>query len=124
MLEKLSKVDIHIEREQKSMRSSLRAAERGGDIVLRAEKLAKGFDGRFLFKELNWTVSNGERWGIVGPNGSGKSTLIKILLGHEEPDSGSIRLGSRRSNPSVVFDGGSWSFAPGSSRSTGIVLVR
>jgi ATP-binding cassette subfamily F protein 3 len=95
MLEKLSKVNIHVEREQKSMRSSLRAAERGGDIVLRAEKLAKGFDGRFLFKELNWTVSNGERWGIVGPNGSGKSTLIKILLGHEEPDSGSIRLGSR-----------------------------
>jgi ATP-binding cassette subfamily F protein 3 len=95
MLEKLSKVDLQVEKEQKSMRSNLKAAERGGDMVLRAEKLTKGFDGRTLFKDLNWTVSNGERWGIVGPNGSGKSTLIEILLEHEEPDSGSVRLGSR-----------------------------
>jgi ATP-binding cassette, subfamily F, member 3 len=47
-----------------------------------------------LFKDLNWTVRNGERWGVIGENGSGKSTLIKVALGFLEPLEGKARLGA------------------------------
>ena len=55
-------------------------AARSGDIVLRAERLAKAYD-RPLFKNLTFDILRGEQWGILGPNGSGKTTLLRCLLG-------------------------------------------
>ena len=54
--------------------------------------LSKSFGGRQLFDEISLNLSNGERVAIVGPNGAGKSTLIKIILGKEEPDAGTVTL--------------------------------
>jgi ATP-binding cassette subfamily F protein 3 len=67
-------------------------AARSGDIVLRAEGLAKSFD-RPLFKEVDVQVVRGERWALLGPNGCGKTTLLKCLLGQLEPDAGQARIG-------------------------------
>lgn len=67
-------------------------AARSGDIVLRAENLAKGYD-RPLFANLDLQITRGERWGILGPNGSGKTTLLRCLLGQLEPDTGHANLG-------------------------------
>ena len=69
-------------------------ASRTGDIVLRVERLAKGFPGKPLFHDLTFDILRGERWGILGPNGSGKTTLLRCLLGELEPDEGRIVFGT------------------------------
>jgi ATP-binding cassette subfamily F protein 3 len=64
-----------------------------GEIVLRAEHLAKAFD-RPLFSELSFQIERGQRWGILGPNGSGKTTLLRCLIASEPLDEGSVHLGA------------------------------
>jgi len=65
---------------------------RSGDIVVRAEGLAKSYD-RPLFSDVTLDILRGERWGLLGPNGSGKTTLLRCLLGLIEPDAGRVQLG-------------------------------
>jgi ATP-binding cassette subfamily F protein 3 len=67
-------------------------AARSGDVVFRAQRLAKGYD-RPLFGDLSFEVARGERWAVLGPNGSGKTTLIGCLLGRIEPDAGRVIVG-------------------------------
>ena len=68
------------------------AASRSGDIVVRAEGLAKSYD-RPLFRDVTLNVGRGQRWGLLGPNGCGKTTLLKCFLGLVEPDAGKVGLG-------------------------------
>ncbi|HEY1066011.1 MAG TPA: ABC-F family ATP-binding cassette domain-containing protein [Pirellulales bacterium] len=68
-------------------------ADRTGDIVLRAEGVAKGYD-RPLFQDLSFSILRGQRWGILGPNGTGKSTLLKCLVGVEKRDAGTVSFGA------------------------------
>ncbi len=68
-------------------------APRSGDIVLRAEGLAKSY-ARPLFEQLTFDMLRGEKWAVMGPNGSGKTTLLRCLLGRVEPDAGRITLGA------------------------------
>jgi ATP-binding cassette, subfamily F, member 3 len=56
--------------------------------VIQLESISKGYGGQALFKDLSWTITSGERIGLVGPNGAGKTTLCRILAGVEEPDDG------------------------------------
>ena len=77
-------------------KAMLEAAEldKGGKLVLEAEKLAKSYGERRIVRDFSLRVLRGDRIGIVGPNGSGKTTLISMLTGDLEPDSGSIRFGT------------------------------
>jgi ATP-binding cassette ChvD family protein len=64
-----------------------------GNIVIEAKKIAKGFEGRSLFKDLSFTLPRNGIVGIIGPNGVGKSTLFKCITGLHELDSGELKIG-------------------------------
>src|SRR5439155_859330 len=60
-------------------------------VALGVEKLSKGFDGKFLFKNLNILLEAGDKLAVIGPNGAGKTTLLKTLLDEYKPDQGEIK---------------------------------
>ncbi len=64
-----------------------------GGVVLEAEHLTKGYDGRALMSGLEFKLPPGGIVGVIGPNGAGKTTLFRMIVGQEEPDAGSIRVG-------------------------------
>jgi len=67
--------------------------------IINAQGLSKRYGTAPLFQNISFTVSEGDRIGLIGPNGSGKSTLLEILHGKVQPDSGNvaIRKGTRLS---------------------------
>src|SRR5215475_5274528 len=58
--------------------------------ILNAQGLAKAYGASLLFQNVSFTISEGERIGLIGPNGSGKSTLLGILAGRIDPDAGEL----------------------------------
>ena len=64
-----------------------------GQMVLEANSLKKGFDGRVLIDNLSFTLPRNGIVGIIGPNGVGKSTLFKTIVGLEELDGGELKIG-------------------------------
>jgi sulfate-transporting ATPase len=69
------------------------AGPRLGEIVVEAEHLRKAYGDRLLIDDLSFSLPRGGIVGVIGPNGAGKTTLIRMIIGQEQPDSGSIRLG-------------------------------
>ena len=79
---RLERVEIHIP-----------AGPRLGNLVVEADAVAKGFGDRLLFEELTFSVPPGGIVGVIGPNGAGKTTLFRMIVGEEQPDAGTLRLG-------------------------------
>ena len=71
-------------------RIDFEATDRQTKRLLEANGLSKSFGDRTLFRDLSFLLTPRMRLGLVGANGSGKSTLLRVLLGHLEPDSGTI----------------------------------
>src|SRR6478752_4538958 len=69
------------------------AGPRLGDVVLEAEDLTKGFDGRVLMHDLDFKLPRAGIVGVIGPNGVGKTTLFRMIVGEEKPDSGELTVG-------------------------------
>jgi ATP-binding cassette subfamily F protein uup len=67
--------------------------------IISAQGLSKRYGAAPLFQNISFTVSGGDRIGVIGPNGTGKSTLLEMLMGRVKPDSGdvAIRKGTRLS---------------------------
>ena len=63
--------------------------------ILNAQGISKAYGATPLFRSIAFTISEGDRIGLIGPNGSGKSTLLQILSGAIEPDSGEVALRKR-----------------------------
>jgi ATP-binding cassette subfamily F protein uup len=74
--------------------------------IINAQGLSKRYGTAPLFQSISFTVSEGDRIGLIGPNGSGKSTLLEILHGRVKPDSGNvaIRKGTRLSCVSQISE--------------------
>ena len=58
--------------------------------MLQVEQLTKSFGDRVLFSDISFSIERGQKVGLIAPNGTGKSTLMRILLGREPQDSGTI----------------------------------
>src|SRR6185312_9194894 len=65
-----------------------------GELVIEANGLKKGFGDRLLFDNLNFKLPAGGIVGVIGPNGAGKTTLFRMLTGQEQPDGGTLKIGS------------------------------
>ncbi|HEY9443759.1 MAG TPA: energy-dependent translational throttle protein EttA [Gemmatimonadales bacterium] len=68
--------------------------ERLGDEVVIAKNLSKGYGDRLLIDELNFALPRGGIVGVIGPNGAGKTTLFRMITGLEQPDGGTLTVGS------------------------------
>ncbi len=64
-----------------------------GNVVVEVDHLKKGFGERLLIDDLSFTLPRNGIVGVIGPNGAGKTTLFKTILGMEQPDSGSVKIG-------------------------------
>ena len=69
------------------------AGPRLGDIVLEADDLQKGFEGRLLMHDLSFKLPRAGIVGVIGPNGVGKTTLFRMIVGEEKPDAGDLTVG-------------------------------
>ena len=66
------------------------SSERNPKKLIEAEGIAKSYDSRVLFKNVDLLITPGLRLGLLGANGCGKTTLIRVLVGQEEPDAGQV----------------------------------
>ncbi len=64
--------------------------DRSPKRMIEAKKITKQIGDRYLFKDFSFLIGPKTRMGLVGKNGSGKSTLIRMLIGQESPDTGSV----------------------------------
>jgi energy-dependent translational throttle protein EttA len=64
-----------------------------GDVVLDVQNVGKQYGDRWLYRGLTFNVPRGAIVGIIGANGRGKTTLFRMLIGQEQPDEGTIRIG-------------------------------
>ena len=80
--EKLDKLEIFIP-----------AGPRLGSHVIDAEHVAKSFDDKLLYEDLNFKLPQAGIVGIIGPNGAGKTTIFKMIMDSEKPDGGTFATG-------------------------------
>ncbi|MFT6224086.1 MAG: ATP-binding cassette subfamily F protein uup [Paracoccaceae bacterium] len=72
----------------------LESGGKSGKLVVEAKEISKSFDGKEILDKFSIKINRGDRIAFVGPNGVGKTTLLNMLIGHIEPDAGTIRLGT------------------------------
>ena len=65
-----------------------------GDQVIDVAGLRKAFGDKLLVEDLTFSLPKAGIVGIIGPNGAGKTTLFRMIVGQEQPDAGSITIGS------------------------------
>jgi ATP-binding cassette ChvD family protein len=77
----------------KETRMMLPVGPRLGNVVIKAEGIAKSYDDKLLYEGLSFEIPPGAIVGLIGPNGAGKTTLLRMITGEEKPDAGTIKLG-------------------------------
>ena len=83
-----------VERAREEREIYIPPGQRLGDVVIHAEGLAKGYGDRLLYENVTFDVPAGAIIGIIGPNGAGKTTLFRMITGEEQPDTGTMTVGS------------------------------
>jgi ABC transport system ATP-binding/permease protein len=88
-LEELAKIEARNLQKRASL--DFTASERETKNLLAVKSLSKAMGGKTLFQKLDFTLSPGTKLALMGPNGTGKTTLLRMILGEEPPDSGTIK---------------------------------
>jgi sulfate-transporting ATPase len=86
------------EQRQDKLQIAIPPGPRLGDLVVDAADVMKGYGERLLIDDLSFSLPRGGIVGVIGPNGAGKTTLFRTLVGQEEVDAGTLKIG-----PTVEF---------------------
>jgi len=89
-------------RRQGTAAMGFKAGSKSGRLVVEATDVTKVFGDTVIVEDFSIRVMRGERLALVGPNGAGKTSLLKLLIGEENPDTGTIKIGTGLD--AVVFD--------------------
>ena len=81
--------------QQGQVKLDVSAGERSGKIVAELEHINKSYGDKVIVKDFSATLLRGDKIGLIGLNGAGKTTLLKMILGEEEPDSGTVKQGTK-----------------------------
>jgi ATP-binding cassette ChvD family protein len=65
-----------------------------GDLVIEAKGVRKAYGENLLMDDVSFTLPRGGIVGVIGPNGAGKTTLFRMIVGQEQPDAGTLRIGA------------------------------
>ncbi|MDE5790836.1 MAG: energy-dependent translational throttle protein EttA [Muribaculaceae bacterium] len=94
---RLSSYDRLMNEDQKEREEKLEIfipnGPRLGNKVIEAEHLAKAYDDKVLFNDLNFTLPPNGIVGVIGPNGAGKTTLFRLIMDQEKQDAGEFHVG-------------------------------
>ncbi|HWH73085.1 MAG TPA: energy-dependent translational throttle protein EttA [Methylibium sp.] len=86
--------DVEYQKRNETNEIFIPVAERLGNEVIEFEHVTKSYGDRVLIDDLSFKIPAGAIVGIIGPNGAGKSTLFRMIAGKEQPDSGTVKIGS------------------------------
>jgi ATPase subunit of ABC transporter with duplicated ATPase domains len=75
------------------VRISIPPGPRLGNLVIEAKGVRKGYSEKLLMEDVNFFLPRGGIVGVIGPNGAGKTTLFRMIVGEEQPDAGTLRIG-------------------------------
>jgi len=80
--------------DRRKLEMTVPMTQRLGDKVIEAEGLVKGFGDRLLIEDLTFRLPPAGIVGVIGANGAGKTTLFRMITGQEQPDGGTLEMGS------------------------------
>ena len=81
------------EQREQNLEIFIPPGERLGNVIIRFDGVSKAFGDKLLFENLDFDIPKGAVVGIIGPNGAGKTSLFRLIVGQEEPDSGTVTVG-------------------------------
>jgi ABC transport system ATP-binding/permease protein len=81
--------------QQGQVKLDVSAGERSGKIVAELLDIDKRYGDKVIVSDFSATILRGDKVGLIGPNGAGKTTLLKLILGEEQPDTGTVKQGAR-----------------------------
>ena len=81
--------------QQGQVRLDVTTGERSGKIVAELENVSKSFGPKNIVNDFSSIIMRGDKIGLIGQNGAGKTTLLKLILGEDQPDSGTVKQGSK-----------------------------
>ncbi|SCK27090.1 ATP-binding cassette domain-containing protein [Vogesella sp. LIG4] len=73
----------------------LDAGERSGKLIAELEHVSKAYGDKVLIRDFTTRILRGDKIGLIGPNGAGKTTLLKLILAELQPDSGTVKQGTK-----------------------------
>ena len=77
-----------------SVRMKAQVTELSGHLIAKVLHITHGYGGQCLIRDFSVKIMRGDKIGVIGPNGCGKTTLLRLLLGHMEPQKGSVHVGT------------------------------
>ena len=81
------------EKRREELEIYIPSGPRLGDVVIEAKGVSKAYGDRVLFENLSFELPPGGIVGVIGPNGAGKTTLLKLIVGQEQADAGTFKVG-------------------------------